>query len=229
MARSPQSRGMCACCGEELGKRAMLTHFDKCPKRKESLRLAESSDRPVETLWRIRVQDAYDSQFWLDLEMHGSATLEALDKYLRAIWLECCGHMSKFTIGGWGGRDIAKTRKADAIFQPELVLRHLYDFGTTSETDIHVIGSRQGKATTRHPIALLARNKMPVMECNECGQPAAWLCLECLYEAEEFGTWFLCNEHVKGHPHDEYGEPLALVNSPRLGMCGYEGPAEPPY
>jgi len=35
--------------------------------------------------------------------MRGSATLTKLDDYLRAIWLECCGHLSKFTIGGWGG------------------------------------------------------------------------------------------------------------------------------
>ena len=27
------------------------------------------------------------------------------------------------------------------------------------------------------------------------------------------------------HPHDQYGEPIPLVNSPRLGMCGYDGPA----
>ena len=26
-----------------------------------------------------------------------------------------------------------------------------------------------------------------------------------------------------------YGDPISLVNSPRLGMCGYDGPAEPPY
>jgi hypothetical protein len=50
-----------------------------------------------------------------------------------------------------------------------------------------------------------------------------------LYEADENGVWFLCDEHVKNHPHDEYGDPLPLVNSPRLGMCGYDGPAEPPY
>ncbi len=229
MSSKSQSRGKCVYCGEEFGKRAMLTHFDKCQKRQETLRLTESSGRPIETLWRLRIQDAYDGQFWLDLEMHGTATLEKLDQYLRAIWLECCGHMSKFTIGGWGGKDIAKTRKADAVFMVGLVLRHLYDFGTTSETDIHVIGSRKGKALTLHPIDLMARNIQPEMTCKECDQPAAWLCLECLYEADEPGTWFLCDEHVKDHPHEEYGQPLALVNSPRLGMCGYEGPAEPPY
>ena len=159
--------------------------------------------------------------------MNGSAPLEKLDTYLRAIWLECCGHLSKFTIGGWGGRDIAKSRKADWIFGPSLVLRHLYDFGTTSETDIKVVRPREGKATTKLPIALLTRNIMPETICQECGELARWLCIECLYEKGESG--YLCEAHVEDHPHYNYGDPMPLFNSPRVGMCGYDGPAEPPY
>jgi hypothetical protein len=229
MPRRPENPGTCAYCGEIITKRGVVKHLDKCPKRRETLSVAEASSRPVETFWHLRVQDAFDKDFWLDLEMVGSASLDKLDQYLRAIWLECCGHLSKFTIGGWGGQDIGKARKANAIFEPGLVLRHLYDFGTTSETDIKVVGFREGKVTTKHPIALLARNQMPEMLCMVCDQPAGWLCLECLYEAEEPGMWFLCDEHVKDHLHDEYGDPIALVNSPRLGMCGYDGPAESPY
>ena len=106
------------------------------------------------------------------------------------------------------------------------MLRHLYDFGTTSETDIKVVGSQQGKADSKHPIALLARNQMPLAVCLECGQPAKWVCIECLEENE---TGYLCDDHVEDHPHDDYGEPMPLYNSPRTGMCGYSGPAEPPY
>ena len=229
MPRKPESRGTCAYCGEVITKRSVAKHLEKCPPRLEMLQAAEASSRPVETLWRLRVQDAYDKDFWLDLEMRGPATLTKLDDYLRAIWLECCGHLSEFTIGGWQGDEIAKSRKADAVFEPGLVLRHLYDFGTTSETDIKVVGFREGKATSKHPLALLARNLQPEMLCMECAQPAGWLCIECLYEADEPGTYCLCAEHVEDHPHVEYGEPVALVNSPRLGMCGYDGPAEPPY
>jgi hypothetical protein len=39
----------------------------------------------------------------------------------------------------------------------------------------------------------------------------------------------LCDEHAEDHPHDNYGEPIPLCNSPRMGQCGYDGPAEPPY
>jgi hypothetical protein len=229
MPRRPENPGTCAYCGENITKRGVAKHLDKCSKRQDALLAAEYSSRPEETLWHLRVQDGYDKDFWLDLEMVGSASLDKLDNYLRAIWLECCGHLSKFTIGGWGGVDVGEARKANTIFETGLVLRHLYDFGTTSETDIKVVGFREGKSTSKRPIALLARNRMPEMLCMECGQPAGWLCLECLDEADEPGTWFLCAVHVEDHPHNEYGEPIVLVNSPRLGMCGYEGPAEPPY
>jgi len=229
MARNPQSRGKCQYCGEETAKSGMSRHLAKCEKRVDAIRSADASQQPEETLWQLRIQDAYAKEFWLDLEMRGSATLEKLDVYLRAIWLECCGHLSKFTVGGWGGKDIGKSRKADDVFTKESDLLHLYDFGTTSETEIHIVGSRRGKVTTKHPIALLSRNNMPLMECNECGKSATHLCIQCLYEADEVGTWFLCDEHAATHPHIEYGEPVLLFNSPRMGMCGYEGPAEPPY
>ncbi|MDD2695043.1 MAG: hypothetical protein PHD58_03865 [Anaerolineales bacterium] len=228
MPRKTESRGTCAYCSEVITKRGVTKHLDKCSRRLEALQAAAASSQPVETLWHLRVQDAYDKDFWLDLEMVGSASLDRLDKYLRAIWLECCSHLSKFTIGGWGGSDVGKARIANAVFVPGLVLRHLYDYGTTSETDIKVVDGWQGKPTTKHPIALLARNVQPEAVCQECGRPAQWLCIECLYE-EEYKTGHLCEEHVKEHPHDNYGEPTPLFNSPRVGMCGYDGPAEPPY
>jgi hypothetical protein len=42
----------------------------------------------VKRLWHLRLQDVYDKDYWLDLEMVGSASLNQLVGYLRAIWLE---------------------------------------------------------------------------------------------------------------------------------------------
>jgi hypothetical protein len=226
MPRNPESRGTCAFCGEIVTKRGVVKHLEKCSKWLEQSQAAEASSRPTATIWRLRVQDAYNKDYWLELEMSGTATLTKLDQYLRAIWLECCGHLSQFTIGGWGGKEIGKSRKADALLEEGLILRHLYDFGTTSETDIRVLGARTGKMISIHPITLLARNIQPEALCQVCGQPASWLCLECVYEDN---TGYLCEEHVEDHPHDDYGAPMGLHNSPRMGMCGYDGPAEPPY
>lgn len=227
MPRRPENPGTCAYCVEVITKRSVAKHPDKCHPRQNVIQGSENSNRMTDKPWHIRVQDAYNKDFWLDLEMVGSASLDKLDKYLRAIWLECCGHLSKFTIGGWEGMDVGKARKADAIFETGLVLRHLYDFGTTSETDIKVLEFREGKATTNHPITLLARNQMPGEFCQECGEPAKWLCWECINEEEKSG--FLCDEHNEEHSHSSYGDPMPLLNSPRTGMCGYDGPAEPPY
>ena len=149
-----------------------------------------------------------------------------LDHYLRAIWLECCGHLSQFFLEKWGDK-IAMNRRAGQIFGPGMELFYVYDFGTSSELGIQVVSSRTGKPLSPHPIILLARNDQPEEQCIECEEPAAWLCLECIYEYNVSGA--LCDKHAKDHPHDEYGDPIPLVNSPRVGMCGYTGPAIPPY
>jgi hypothetical protein len=205
----------------------MARHLEACPQRRQVLQQTDLKGGEKETLYHLRAEDAYGGDFWLHLEMRGSASLKTLDSYLRAIWLECCGHLSQFTIGGWGGRKVGMARKAEQVFQPDVVLTHQYDFGTTSETLVKFVAVRTGKPTTRHPITLMARNNMPEAECAECGQPAGWLCMECLIEEDEWRMF--CARHAEEHPHREYGDPLALVNSPRLGMCGYTGPADPPY
>jgi hypothetical protein len=70
-----------------------------------------------------------------------------------------------------------------------------------------------------------ARDLPPEAVCIECDRPASRLCQECQYDWESAGT--LCSQHAKIHPHEEYGEPIEIVNAPRLGLCGYTGPADP--
>lgn len=202
-------------------------HLAACSKRRLAMDVAELWKGDPETLYHLRVRDAYQGEYWLDLEMAGSRTLKHLDFYLREIWLECCGHLSQFTTGGWQGSKVAMSRKIEQVFAAGIELTHIYDFGTSSETLIKPVGTRIGKPTTPRPIALMARNVMPEAQCIKCEHPAAWLCIECVIEEDVWGV--LCDKHAKTHPHENYGELIKLVNSPRLGMCGYVGPADPPY
>ena len=220
-------KGKCVYCGQEVAKNAAAKHLAVCAERQGTIAKIDNKNGEIETLYHLRIQAVDSDQFWLDLEMRGSAALKDLDDYLKAIWLECCGHLSKFSIGGWRGNDIPKNRRADEIFESGIKLTHIYDFGTTSETLIRMVGARKGKPTISRPIALMIRNLMPEYECIECKKPAIWLCMECLIEKNVWGT--LCDDHTEIHPNDNYGEPVRLVNSPRLGLCGYDGPAEPPY
>jgi hypothetical protein len=205
----------------------MVRHLRACSEREKAIAEAGETSRRREKIYHIRAEDQWSSSFWLDLEVCGSATLEDVDQYLRAIWLECCGHLSMFSIGGWGGDELPMGWRVNKAFGPDTELTHIYDFGTSSHTILRTMDTRRGTPTTDYPIALMARNLEPEAPCIECGEPGSWLCLECAYEHDSPG--FLCDGHVEEHPHDDYGEPTPLVNSPRVGMCGYYGPADPPY
>lgn len=226
MARKKQSRGNCNFCGKEMTKGGLSRHLKSCGGRTEAI--AEASAGNEQPIYHIQVQDAYGGEYWLHLEINGSAKLLELDRYLRAIWLECCGHLSHFSIGNaWRGEELSENITVQKVFSRTDTLGHIYDYGTSSETVIKVVGAREGMPLTKYPIALMARNHLPAAECQECDKQATYLCMECVYEEEETGL--LCDDHAEDHPHDDYGEPMPFVNSPRTGMCGYDGPAEPPY
>lgn len=227
MARAKPTKGQCAFCGQEIAKASAARHLAACPAWLAAQAKAAGSKRKSEELYHLRVQAEGQAQFWLDLEMRGSAKMKDLDHYLREIWLECCGHMSQFSYGGFGSLEISMDCTLAKALEYQAGFTHIYDFGTESVSLIKMAGVREGKPATSHPITLLIRNRPPAYECQECGQPAAWLCMECVIEDEAAGI--LCDRHVENHPHDNYGEPIPLVNSPRVGLCGYEGPADPPY
>lgn len=221
-----KTEGVCVFCGRRSGRGGMSRHLQTCAARKAAVHAADEARGDEETLIHLQVQDAAGGAFWMHLEVRGGATLTKLDEYLRAIWLECCGHMSRFTRGGWRGGEVPMSRKAGDVLGEGVVLAHEYDFGSTTETTVKVVAARRGRPLGRHPVLLMARNEMPAMPCAECGAPGTRLCVECM---EEMVDAVLCEAHAATHPHEDYGDPLALVNSPRLGVCGYEGPAEPPY
>ena len=89
MTAQKQSRGTCQYCGKEYAKGGMIRHLRACSEREAAIAAAEEKSKQTETLYHLRVQDNYIADFWLDLEMRGSATLDNLDDYLGGIWLEC--------------------------------------------------------------------------------------------------------------------------------------------
>jgi hypothetical protein len=172
------------------------------------------------------VEGRYLPQYWLFLEAKADAGLKNLDGFLRDIWLECCGHMSSFQIGQTEyGEDPdgdmgLKSMKIslDKVLQVGTEFFHQYDFGSTTELALKVVSERQahGKSKT---ITLLARNNPPIIACQLCGKQAAQICTECLW-SDEISTF--CDKCAESH---ECGDDmfLPIVNSPRVGVCGYTG------
>ena len=220
MARRKQTRGDCALCGRKLSGAGMSRHLAACQERAKAIAAADQGQGPNQSIYRLAVKDDWNSDYWLYLEMNGKARLEDLDDYLRAIWLECCGHMSHFEPGTspWSGKKLSMGATAARVFEPGAEFTHLYDYGTTSYTRVRVLDKRLGKPLTPYPIALLARNDPPALTCQECDEPATWYCGECRIEEDKEGL--LCDAHAQGHPHDEYGGPAEVYNSPRMGRCG---------
>jgi len=223
-----RATGVCAYCGSEKAKGGMTRHLAGCSARAQAIAKANTEAAQSERLYHLRLKAKGDSEFWLDLEASETARLHDVDWYLRAIWLECCGHMSRFSTRGWGSAELPKRATLSRVFEYSDQIVHIYDFGTESVTLIQRVAVRIGVPTTAHPIALMARNVLPTGQCTQCGERATSFCVVCV--EEDGGPGGLCAIHVESHPHDEEAiGPLPVVNSPRSGLCGYRGPAKPPY
>jgi hypothetical protein len=169
-------------------------------------------------LFHIYVSDVYTRDYFLHLLISEHSSMELLDRFLRDIWLECCGHMSAFSYERWGD-EIKKRRMIEDVFQPGLNLVYQYDFGSTTELNVKCIGIHQGEADEKQKIRIIARNTQPIIPCDECAQhPAVEICTECQWNE---GGW-LCEACAKDHQCDEEMR-LPVVNSPRTGVCGYTG------
>jgi hypothetical protein len=88
--------GTCALCGATMTRVGALKHLSGC---------APAHDTPkgaMQRLVQVRAIAPGLPAYWLDLEVKAEAKLEALDRFLRQLWLECCGHLSVFRIAPAG-------------------------------------------------------------------------------------------------------------------------------
>jgi hypothetical protein len=225
--KRPVSIGKCFVCDGSFPKSAMTRHLTACL-AKTARSPAPATQTPIKTLHLV-VEGGYLAYYWLHLEVPAAATLETLDRFLRDIWLECCGHMSAFTIAGirysispiedpmFGEREENMKQKLYKVLAPGVTFTHEYDFGTTTELKLKVVAGRE-RTTGSTKIALLARNDPPAILCEACGQPATQVCSQCIWDGP---AWF-CDKCAQGHECEEEMF-LPVVNSPRVGMCGYTG------
>ena len=227
-----QQPGTCALCGEGVSRTGAHKHAGRC---------APAHDVPSGVpgaLVQVRATAPGLPAYWLDVEAKADAKLEALDSFLRRIWLECCGHLSAFKIGAtqyfsrgyelggsafgvFGGhRPVERSMNArlrDALPSVGEHFEYEYDFGSTTSLQIKMIGERTGRPG-RGAVRLLARNTPPVWPCAVCGQPATVVCAYCLSDGRNA---FVCTEHRRKHACGEDEGFMPVVNSPRMGVCGY--------
>lgn len=232
--KKPTSYGKCSTCSAVFSKAAMTSHLKACRKKTGSTGGPETPAK--RKAFHLVVEGRYLPEYWMHLEVPAEATLDTLDRFLRDIWLECCGHLSEFEVKGVrysaepvdfmpvlmddeeeesdeGGMEI----RLKDVLTPGMTFTHAYDFGSTTHLRLKVV-SEDASSLKPNEIKVLARNEPPVIPCGVCGKPAKQVCTTCVYSG---GGW-LCGECAAQHDCED---PMFLpvVNSPRVGVCGYAG------
>jgi len=231
------SKGICSFCHKEFSKAGMGRHLESCEQR--AAHKAEAGDRPKTKkvrVFHLLVEGYRLPMYWMHLEVLAGITLATLDRFLRDTWLECCGHLSVFRIGGynyymdaeiyaywdWDTRRKNMQVPIDQVLHAGQTCSYEYDFGSTTELTLKVISEREVPAK-KNAIEVFARNTLSFIPCDVCGKPVNYFCTQCIYEDKGY----LCGACAKDHA---CGEEMLLprVNSPREGVCGYTG-QEPAY
>lgn len=221
----------CGICGEEVKLRSAKRHLEKCREQNPLLPISKKETE----IFMLRIRGKYQKNYVLIVEMAGNNSLEVLDDYLRSIWLECCGHLSAFTINGetydsypadfvFPGEEPNKVMdkvKLSDVLTPGLKFTYEYDFGSTTDLELEVLDLRETFEKRPSNPVLVMRNKPPQYTCEGCDKPAtiissldgSFYCSACV-KADE------TNEDDGDEDYEFYGLPI--VNSPRTGVCAYD-------
>lgn len=214
--------GKCVICEETVDKRQMTRHLKKCVEQ------STPENGKQLKLFHIIAEGKYLPMYWLHFEIPGAQALEDLDSFLRHIWLECCGHISCFTIDGqrysahpikdpmFGGpREKSMKQKLYKVLEKGSGFEHEYDYGSPTNLSLRVVNVREA-AVKSSAVSILARNLPPELKCCRCSKPATLIrSLGWGFDRESL----FCDECMEGYEEDY----LPVVNSPRTGVCGYCG------
>ena len=202
MAKS--TRGFCKYCGKEYTRTGIAKHLQTCKKRVDLCEKAEKTEKYFELL----LYGAYNKDYWLIIQIKENATLDDLDRFIRDIWVECCGHLSVFEIDG-----VSYEREPDD------------DFGSTTEIMVKVLDHYSAQKQNEK-VVILSRNNPPQFACSICGnQKATWINAFRIYDEDLFWCEECVNKLEEGELEAYENDVcfLPITNSPRMGVCGYEG------
>jgi len=229
------TRGYCKYCGKEYTRTGMVKHLQTCKRRVDLYEKATETEKYFELL----LYGAYNKDYWLIIQIKENATLDDLDQFIRDIWVECCGHLSAFEINGvsyekepeddfgWDEPAESTEHKLKEILEPDMLFGYEYDFGSTTELAIKVLNYYNAPKQSKK-VVILSRNNPPEFQCSICGEHrASWINSVDIYGEEPF--W--CDECADKLEEGEFDEEidseevwlLPVTNSPRMGVCGYEG------
>jgi hypothetical protein len=212
MEQELQSFGKCLFCEQKLKQAEIGKHL--------TTHLAE-----IEVKEKAKVKKNYHhivieaGEMFLHILVDGNAKMKALDNFLRKIWLECCGHLSNF---GHKNYKISLSNTVSDIFMPKVKIYHNYDYGSTTRIELKSV--KTYLIPLKESLILLSRNEPLKLMCGTCKkQPAVSLCSVCIQDQFAFFCENCAEKHQEVCSDFENYANMPVVNSPRMGVCGYEG------
>jgi hypothetical protein len=212
------THGKCTYCSRYFSSSMMARHLDSCKVREDSFSPSRSflreDDKKMQTVDNdavllLKVSSKYSPEYWLFIETYGVCKLIDIDYFLRNIWLECCGHLSCFTINNehyeiqpdpmFNSRSMRV--RLNKILQQGMIFEYVYDYGSSTALVIKVVSSRCGriKKDKEEPVQLIARNDPIIFKCHSCKRAKATnICTICLYEKNRQRA-SLCENYMKQH------------------------------
>ena len=212
----------------------MLRHLAACKKRKDKLE-NEKGKRKC-GYFQIVIMARHSKAYWLIVEVSENVTLKELDEFIRDIWVECCEHLSAYEINGisyerypdedylWGTPARNMNYRLRDVVKVGDSMSYEYDFGSTTELILNVHSYREG-IRKDDGIVILSRNNPIEIICGKCGKnKAKWVNPEGYYEEDPFWCEECLGEEY-AEEEDSYGIEymLPVCNSPRMGVCAYDG------
>jgi len=217
-----KSKGKCIFCEKMYSKAGISRHLTV------HLKTMEKEANSKNQVLHLNIQA---SDMFLHLLIKANTPLAEIDRFLRAIWLECCGHLSSFKIKGknyivdWDSTEFGEkmSSKAQNIFLSKKTVEYEYDFGSTTYLTIQLVNAYH--INIKKKILLLSRNEPLNLLCDTCKtQPAKEICLTCIGWKDEsyFCTKCALKHAKKCEDFSDYAS-MPVVNSPRMATCGYVG------
>lgn len=151
-------------------------HLQTCKKRVDLCEKTEKTEKYFELL----LYGAYNKDYWLIIQIKENATLDDLDRFIRDIWVECCGHLSVFEIDGvsyerepdddfgWGEPAKSTNHTLKQVLTTGMIFNYEYDFGSTTEIMVKVLDHYSAQKQNEK-VVILSRNNPPEFACSICG------------------------------------------------------------
>jgi hypothetical protein len=247
MEQNPKSEGECLFCDGTFAKAGINRHIQTHLKQK-------AKENAVGHSYLVKVEPNPkwgSSPYFLSLWIDGNTTIEDIDRFLRNIWLECCGHMSAFTNpkirrqrgGMWSFFEAeellaqGKTKQYEKLMEEtngevpmsrktdKVLYKGLkleYEYDFGSSTELLLTVVEEYTVKADNGIVLLSRNEPLEWLCDTCKkEPATQICAVHDWEDDSLFCDKCAKKHAKKCEDFEEYAALPVVNSPRMGVCAY--------